>query len=460
MTNIKSITYSIIFPWLLMFLLINVVSRGNGGTNALSRFATMKSMSEEQTFKINKYVDWTFDWAQTPDGNYYSNKAPGPMFLAFPIFFIIDKLGKIVTPKNKYSEKTSPTPQMLVSILSQVVPWLTLICLTFLCLQKLNFSTSATLFTTLALLFGNTSSLFMNSFFGHGMAAILMVATIISLLKNNFFWTGLSYGWLLLTDYSAAFFLPGLIIALVIRNKKDLSWMKFFILGGIVPGMFWLWYHIACFGSPFVVASRYQNPMFQDVQGQESLFGIFSSQFKPSILVELIFGTKRGLLFTQPWVLLIPAMIMYNWKRITTRMWEMLALAVPFFIFLLLMNTQFGGWHGGHSAGPRYLALSFPPLCFLAGSLFDSTSRRFQAALWIFLIITIAINSLVYAGTVLVPSEAENMLSWLFQEVFFNNSKKPLMEFIIFWLAFSISLIFSFKKINIPTLNLNQEMKA
>ena len=69
------------------------------GINSASRLATMASMVENRSFSINDYAPaestifhWTGDWSRTPDGTYYSNKAPGPMLLAYPVYWVLDKI--------------------------------------------------------------------------------------------------------------------------------------------------------------------------------------------------------------------------------------------------------------------------------------------------------------------------------------------------------------------------------
>jgi hypothetical protein len=79
-----------IWPWCLAFALMCVAVWHDGGTNAASRFAMLRAMSTRCTFQINRYLDWTVDWARTPDGRYYSNKAPGAALVAVPATWLAD----------------------------------------------------------------------------------------------------------------------------------------------------------------------------------------------------------------------------------------------------------------------------------------------------------------------------------------------------------------------------------
>src|SRR5688572_23679361 len=84
-----------LLPWALAFLLINLAVKHDGGVNAASRWLAMRSMCEQGTFTIDHRIEGTIDWARTPDGHYYSNKAPGPMLLGLPAFAIIDQIPRL-----------------------------------------------------------------------------------------------------------------------------------------------------------------------------------------------------------------------------------------------------------------------------------------------------------------------------------------------------------------------------
>src|SRR3989338_7865785 len=73
-----------------VFLILCIVLDLWGDTNTRSRLALLHSIKEDRTLRIDSYQHWTIDWARTPDGHYFSNKAPGPVFLALPFYWILD----------------------------------------------------------------------------------------------------------------------------------------------------------------------------------------------------------------------------------------------------------------------------------------------------------------------------------------------------------------------------------
>jgi len=253
-SNFKDILSGPILPWVIIFLILNIVSRGSGGTNPRSRYATMRSMAEQASFKIDDYREWTIDWARTPDGHYYSNKAPGPMFLAFPVFWVLEQFTRY-DRKEQFNSRgsritpPSPTPRALIDLIHQSLPYALLCMVIISFLRSQGVGPMALHFTALAMLFGNTASLFMNVFFGHAMTAIFLLIVALALMQKRPFLIGLGFGLALLCEYSAALFLPVILLINSCKYKKDFSWIKPFLLGGILPAIFWCWYHTAAFGA-------------------------------------------------------------------------------------------------------------------------------------------------------------------------------------------------------------------
>ena len=56
--------------------------------NVLSRAAAMLAITENHRLELGPWKSLTVDWARTPEGSYFSNKAPGPILLG-AVFFIL-----------------------------------------------------------------------------------------------------------------------------------------------------------------------------------------------------------------------------------------------------------------------------------------------------------------------------------------------------------------------------------
>ena len=398
---------SIIFPWAIVFILLNLIVTQDGGPNATSRWVTMRSMAEQGTFNIDKRIGATMDWARTPDGHYYSNKAPGPMLLGFPVFLLVDQIPRIWEHGYRdenglrsfpgYFEKTT------VSFFLQIVP---LILLVFLILQWMverGQSSAAQLFFVLAVFFGNTAALYMNNYSGHAFEAILVLAILYSILAKKFYWAGFFAGAAQLSDYGFGMQIPALAVALLLSYNREQSFLKMgksFLLGGIIPGALWIWYHTLCFGGPFAIANHFQNPVFIDSANETvNLWGIFHL---PNFAAagELLFGMKRGILATQPWVLVAMLTLFIPSKR-TASIRVAGAFCVLSLAGLLFMNMSFGGWNGGGSPGPRYLSGIFPCFALWAALAIDRAPKYLSFLFWVSLGASLVFRALVFTDTIL-----------------------------------------------------------
>lgn len=403
-------------PWAAVFVVMHAVitpptAFPGGAANALSRMATMRAMAHG-TFAIDPWVPWLMnpdtphavrgeDWARTPDGHYYSNKAPGSAFIGFPLFAPLDRGGD--APPAAWLHR-------VLAAATQMLPYLVVVALALTLLPAAAFAGAAFHFTALAMLLGNTAALYMGCFFGHALTAWLVLAVAIALARGRPSLVGLAYGFALLTDYSVGMLLPGLVVALAVRHGRSLLWIVPFALGGVVPGALWIWYHTAAFGGPFAIANRFQNPMFQDTQASgTSLWGIFDLSLRGEVVGELLAGARRGLLVTQPWM---PVAVVAAVGLVVRGERRPLALfGVLGFAALFVMNACFGAWHGGWCPGPRYMSAIFPTLALIAGLVYAGAGRPVRIALWIGLAVALQLAAQVFATHVL-PARDEALWSW------------------------------------------------
>lgn len=437
----------IFYPWAVFFILINLIVTQDGGQNATSRFLTLRAMSEEFTFTIDKRIGASVDWAKTPNGHYYSNKAPGPMLLGFPIFFILDQSSKYFLGTQLDENGHRPYPgyflKTYTSFFVQVIPFLILAY--FICYWMLqsNFSLSAIHFFLATSLLGNTVSFYFNNFSGHGVTAFFVLGICFAFLKRSFFWMSFCAGSALLCDYGFGMQIPAFLILslslLFLMNGWQKNISRFF-LGALVPGALWIWYHTLAFGSPFAIANHYQNPIFLDKANEHlQLWGLFSLP-SAEVFCELLFGPSRGILYTQAWVLFLIPLIFFLPKKSNAR-------SIGWFCILslaglLLMNASFGGWHGGMGVGPRYISAIFPSFSLLGAFLITYLPKAFSGLLWISAIPSIVFRGLAFSSTILVAVTP----LW---DYYLWELKKPSYtgEFrvFLFFLLFGIMILFQYK---------------
>ncbi len=401
-----------------VFMLVNLIFAHTGGDNADSRFAMMMGMVANNTFAIDGYQQMTGDWSQTPDGKYYSNKPPGPAIFAYPIAWAIDRLA--VNPAESPSQLIK-TREQLASKTLQVSSWFLQVIPTVLVgffmdrfMRRRKFSWNARSYAIVAYFFGTTASMLQNSFFGHGMAAWSLFACALFALESRIAMSGAFFGVALLADYGSAMALPGLFYIWYRTEGGVFEKLKFLALGAAIPGVIWIWYHTACFGSPFTTSHKFLNPVWVDIPDeQNALWGIFRSVPKFDIAMKLLFGHERGILFTQPWVLLALLVAAFSYGKITEKFdftHGFLPLLFTSSIALWLANAAFNGWHGGGTVGPRYLSVAFFCMPLLGAMVWDVASDRIRRLL----LVTLGVG-VVYFGFIFTQSILGDMNPWLQQ---------------------------------------------
>ena len=228
----------------------------------------------------------------------------------------------------------------------------------------------------LAFAFGTTFFPFGTIFFDHNLTAVFLLASFYFLWRARqqeeavpckphlFLAAGLCAGVAAITNYIAA---PagaavGLYALLATRRPDSAgrwNWAGagWFSLGVLPMLLLICWYNSVNFGSPFRLANDFQNPLFKDTT---AFLGMFHWP-SPYIAQIVTISPYRGLFFLAP-VTIMSGYGLFVWLREKTYAPEArLCLAV--FGFFFLVNVSFNGYHGGFSAGPRYLV---PGLPFLA----------------------------------------------------------------------------------------------
>lgn len=423
----------VLVPWGAVFLILQFANTQDGGPNAVSRFLTLRAMGEEMTFRIDKRIGASADWSQTPDGHYYCNKAPGPMLLGFPAFFVVDQIPRLWEKGYRDEHGHRHTPgyfsKTWTSFFNQIVPILLLLAVILRWLDAQGIRRTTQTYFTLAVLFGSTVSLYYNNYSGHAFEALLQLGALYALLRGHYAWVGFFAGGALLSDYEFTVQIPAFVAALgwILWSRQE--WVRPLLrlsLGAVVPAVLWIWYHTSAFGSPFLVTTHFQNPIFLDTLSEEANFlGVFRAP-NFGILKELLVGPSRGILVTQPWILALLPLVAWPFivskaaspagtrpflaaERRACAIFCVLSLAA-----LLVVNMSYGGWHGGGAAGPRYLSGVF--LCFALWLAieFDTFPDWMRYLFWALLAVSLAFRVLVFGSTILGPNAP--LWAWYIEE--------------------------------------------
>jgi hypothetical protein len=282
------------------------------GTNPTSRFATLAALSEDFSFRVDPYQDWTIDWARGPDGHYYSNKAPGPALLGFPVYKILDLFltrgVEARADRDRLRHEWRGIPLRVLSLLFQILPFLLLAALWERRWRKEGHSPRAARIAFIALLMGTSATVFLNSYFGHGLTAVCLLALVYVLRNRSPFGSAFFFGWGLLCEYSVALLLLPLLVywgRRFAQSREKGRWARHFFAGASLPAIVWVLYHVTCFGGLFHIANQFQNPLFVDFRpGKTLLWGLFALP-DAQVMGRLLWGMDRGIFWTQPWVLFL-----------------------------------------------------------------------------------------------------------------------------------------------------------
>jgi hypothetical protein len=167
---------------------------------------------------------------------------------------------------------------------------------------------------------------------------------------------------------------------------------------------------------------------------------------EPAHLWELTFGASRGLVLSQPWIFwLIPALAWLCYRGRVAR----LVAALSAFCFaslaaLLVMNASFNGWHGGGTAGPRYLAGVLPCFALLAAFVWDSSGRALRLVGGALLVLGVTFRALVYGGTLIAP----NLPLWEFYLAEWQTRSTPILRFFIFLATLGAGIYLSRRRLS------------
>jgi hypothetical protein len=429
-------------PMISAFLLLTAINTQDGGQNARTRISTMRAMNEQFTFRIDSYINASNDWSRTPDGAYYSNKAPGPMLYGFPVFFVLDRLHMLKEHGYRDERGLRHYPDYMqmtgTSLLMQAVPFALLGAYVVHLLAGLGVSIFAQGLVLFALLFGNTAAVYMSSYFGHGMTAVFILAALIALIERRFALFSFCFSSALLCDYGVGMQIPAVLLSLCfVRDKKIKPLLKGLVIGAIIPGVLWIWYHTVTFGNPFYIANKFQNPVFLDMQQETvQLWGIFSLP-RFDVLWKLLAGPERGILYTQPWVLaMAPFGLWSAWKG---KYKEVSAYCLVGLVGLLFMNMSFGGWNGGGAAGPRYLCHIFPAFALWLGLIFDRIPKSGKILICVTVFAAVLFRSLVYSSTTEAP--AISLWGFYIGELG-KKSWTPIFRVFLFWVILTAAWLF------------------
>jgi hypothetical protein len=396
--------FSIIFLSLIYFY-------EGGGWNQNSRFDLLRAIVERHTLTIDAYHENTHDKAHF-NGHYYSDKAPGLVFLALP-FAYGARAAMRVAGVDPESARAEFSISYVVTVCAVALPTaLAGLCLFFLGLRFGAGSTEAA-FGALAMCLGTPIWAYAGLFWAHalvgaclvfGLAAALKISTPFRSIDRKWqfppsrkvrerggainvansvvqstaetghpteaAWAdfayalavGLAAGWATLTEYPA-----GPAAAMLAWLALSRAWVRGWaarwrVAAGMALGAgiclaVLLAYLYAAFGS-FRPSYAYYDPNSFAFMRRQGYMGLTYPH--PDRLLKVLFGCSRGLFFASPVLLAAPFGLWALWEEREHR--TIAVVATGIFAYYFLFNASFYWWKAGLSFGPRYAGASIPLL--------------------------------------------------------------------------------------------------
>lgn len=343
-----------------------------GGWNQNSRFDLLRAIVERHTLQIDAYHENTQDKAHL-HGHYYSDKAPGLVFLAVPF-------AMVARPALRAAgvDPESPRGEMALSYVASagavaLPAALAGVCLFFLAL-RFECSLTAATFGAVAMCVGTPIWAYASLFWAHALVGACLVFAFAAAVKvrdsararADFLWAlavGLAAGWATVTEYPAA---PAL--ALLALFALSQAWRRgiasrWRVAAGVGVGagicvIVLLSYLHAAFGS-FRPGYSFYDPNSFSFMRQQGYMGLTYPH--PDRLLKILFGCSRGLFFASPVTIAAPFGLWWLWKEKTHPGVALAAAAIAAYYFLF--NASFYWWKAGLSFGPRYAGAAIPLLC-------------------------------------------------------------------------------------------------
>lgn len=324
--------------------------------NELSRFQAVVSMAEWKTLSIDRAIAALGDHEDkaVSAGRFYSNKAPGLAFAAYPAYRLLRLLFPAPTPAS-----AGPLLWALRLLTVSLVSVLALRRLASRLRPASGSHPGAAPLVTFAVAFGTPYLFYARTLFAHAWSAALLFLAWDRLRASEESGArrgaaaaglaGLLAGGAVISEYTVA---PiALVLAVRALARPDKRRLAAFALGAAVPLAILLAYNAACFGSPFTLSSAREADPAYAALAERGIFGLGAPSAR--VARELLLGPTRGVLLFSPFLLWSLGGALRWWRSGKDRADCAFVLGATGLFALAL--TGYPNWHGGWSLGSRYL---------------------------------------------------------------------------------------------------------
>lgn len=409
--------------------------------NQNSRLNMVVAVVDDGTFKIDRYVSNTVDYAKI-DGHYYSDKAPGVAWMGIPIYAglrllldlpvlsrLTERLSSSEAFKATLREEGSGVrvdkvrfaiAQIVLSMVTNALPTALTVVMVFLLLGRWAGGAFSPVGgrAAVALSYGLLTPAFAyaNAFYGHQLSA--------ALLFGAFFWLQMrgaarlsalaALGIGMLLGYSVVTEFPAVLVAaalwvyaawMLLRAKRPLMIVPM-TAGVLLCAVALMIYNNALFGGPLKLGYG-SSELWQKQHGAG-----FMSLTMPhwDAIWGITFGAFRGLLLLSPVLALgVPGLVAW-WRGGGHR--AELAVVGWASATMFLFNASSIMWWGGFAIGPRYVLPGLPFFALALAFVWCRPHARWVKALSVILMLwsLVATWGLTLADQAFPPDNLYNPL--------------------------------------------------
>jgi hypothetical protein len=392
------------------------------------------SILENQSLNIDRF-------ALTPvlqdkaffGGSYYSDKAPGLSLTAMPFVAALFSGAKVLgMPITESSPRFYSLTVFVACLFTSALSSAAAASVIYLLSRHWQLRRDAAVFS--ALLYGLATPVagWATMFIGHAMAGSLLIAAFaIAVFATETeeyarwdieigFLEGALLSWSFSVEFTGA---PAALILstfgfrrlLGLPGSRRIRLLAGAIAGGATAAVPLAVYNHLAFGSIWHLA--YENMGVADFPGMEvGFFGV--SMPSPSVLFQLIFGQRRGILWISPVLVFAPIGYFYTFRHLRIDVAVVLVLVPATY---LLINSGYYYWEGGWSTGPRHLTPSLGFISLTFGPLWNFASPKMRPALLVGCLISGVISMACASVDMTTPLNIEHpLLEYIFPH-FFNG---------------------------------------
>lgn len=328
--------------------------------NEVTRWMLDAAIVEHRSIEVTSLmpiVGDRFEDVAERDGRIYSNKPPGGALASLPGYLLARPFAG---PPSAGSMRATLTAMRLAGA---TLPLLLLAALLIRLAREYEVAAPRTarvvwiaLFATPLFaygLLGFSHALVAAALFGawaflHGLPERRPVHALIA---------GALLGMAVLSEYPAV--IPVAILLAPLVTRRGATRLLRVFAGAAPFALLFALYHHAAFGAPWRLANSYDRLPEYRALAHTAFFGIGLPS--PAAALRLLLDPSKGLLLFAPVLALsVPPLIALR-RRLDPAAWWTLVL-VP--LAILLFYSGYPNWHGGWTAGPRYIVPAIPFLAF------------------------------------------------------------------------------------------------